>query len=116
MANFRSLDYLRFITITGVSVIIGAGCDGGGETGVATVKMTAGTASVQKSKESEGVGVVMMKKVKRERGRSTAKDWKMPPSTAGKCSSRVLLFGNFFDFDGVCIVLQLFVVFVYCRY
>lgn len=42
---------------------------------------------VQKSKESES-GVLMVKKVKRERG-STAKDRisKMPPSTAGKRSS-----------------------------
>lgn len=48
----------------------------------------AGTAVVQKNKECESGGVMMVKKVKRERG-STAKDRisKMPPSTAGKRSS-----------------------------
>uniref|UniRef100_A0A803MAD1 AP2/ERF domain-containing protein n=1 Tax=Chenopodium quinoa TaxID=63459 RepID=A0A803MAD1_CHEQI len=65
-----------------------------GRVGVATVNMTSGTtaasAAINKNKESsESVGVVLMKKVKRERGGSTAKDRisKMPPSTAGKRSS-----------------------------
>lgn len=58
-----------------------------------TVKMTASATTsvhvgVPKSKESSESSVILMKKVKRERG-STAKDRisKMPPSTAGKRSS-----------------------------